>query len=338
MSLAQDVEMSQVKPVETAIAAVKNDRFILLPRGRHFELPFKIATHAAAYLIIGVMAAIFLLLLYESLPVFRKFGFSFITSSEWNPVSNKFGALASIVGTLVTSIIAVVFGVPLALGSAFFLKEICPFKLRPTLTTMIELLAAIPSIIYGMWGLFVWAPIMSHIIQPAMINNLGKIPLTGILFQGPPFGIGVLTAGLILSVMILPFIASVSLQAFDSVPASLREAAYGTGANVWEICWKIIIPYTKTSVIGAIMLGLGRALGETMAVTFVIGNAHRLSASLLAPGTTISATLANEFAEAFGNTYIASLLALGLILFLITFVILSITRVLLLSTKRRIPL
>ncbi|MGB7567776.1 MAG: phosphate ABC transporter permease subunit PstC [Chitinivibrionales bacterium] len=329
--------MGQVRPIEIPVVRVKNKVSFHLPTGRHFEMPFKMVTRLSAFLVIGMMAAIFLLLTIESAPVFHKFGFAFITGSSWNPVSNKFGALASIVGTLVTSFIAVLFGVPLALGSAFFLNELCPFKVRPALTAMIELLAAIPSIIYGMWGLFVMAPVMSHVVQPVLIKYLGPLPFVGLLFQGPPFGIGVLTAGLILSVMVLPFIASVSLQAFASVPASLREAAYGTGANVWEICRKIIIPYTKTSVIGAIMLGLGRALGETMAVTFVIGNAHRLSASLLAPGTTISATLANEFAEAFGDTYIASLLALGLILFLITFAILSITRVLLLSTKRRLP-
>jgi phosphate transport system permease protein len=308
-----------------------------LPSGLRFEGPFKILTRLSAILIIGVMAGIFLLLVLESVPVFHKFGFSFITSSSWNPVSNKFGALASIVGTLATSFIAVLFGVPLALGSALFLNELCPFKLRSPLTTMIELLAAIPSIIYGMWGLFVMVPIMSHFIQPALIKHFGHIPFVGGLFQGPPFGIGTLTAGLILSVMILPFIASVSLQAFATVPASLREAAYGTGANVWEVCRTVLIPFTKTSLIGAIMLGLGRALGETMAVTFVIGNAHRLSVSLLAPGTTISATMANEFTEAFGDTYISSLLALGLILFLITFVILMITRMLLLYDKRRIP-
>jgi phosphate transport system permease protein len=309
-----------------------------LPSGIRFEKPFRILTRLSAILIISMMAGIFILLALESVPVFHKFGFSFITSSSWNPVSNKFGALASIVGTLTTSFIAVLFGVPLALGSALFLNELCPFKLRSTLSTMIELLAAIPSIIYGMWGLFVMVPIMSHFIQPAMIKHLGHIPYVGVLFQGPPFGIGTLTAGLILSVMILPFIASVSLQAFATVPASLREAAYGTGANVWEVCRNILIPFTKTSLIGAIMLGLGRALGETMAVTFVIGNAHRLSVSLLAPGTTISATLANEFAEAFGDTYIASLLALGLVLFVITFVILMITRLLLLYDKRRIPI
>jgi phosphate transport system permease protein len=312
-------------------------RQLATPRGRYMEAPFKIASCAAALLIIAAMAGIFALLLYESFPVFGKFGITFLTQSAWNPVSDKFGALAPVVGTLVTSLIALFFGAPLALGCAFFLNELCPFSLRPALSATIELLAAIPSIIYGMWGLFVLAPVMSHVVQPFLIKNLGSLPVAGYLFQGPPFGIGTLTAGLILSVMILPFIASVSLQAFASVPASLREAAYGTGATTWEICAKIIVPYTKTSVTGAIMLGLGRALGETMAVTFVIGNTHRLSASLLAPGTTISATLASEFAEAFGDTYMASLLALGLVLFLITFAVLALTRALL-SAQRSIPL
>ena len=206
------------------------------------------------------------------------------------------------------------------------------------MTTTIELLAAIPSIIYGMWGLFVLVPVMSNTIQPMFIRLLGPLPVIGTFFQGPPFGIGILTAGLILSVMILPFIASVSLQAFAAVPVALREAAYGTGASMWEVCRRIIIPYTKNGVIGGIMLGLGRALGETMAVTFVIGNAHRIQASIFAPGTTISATLANEFTEAFGNMYMSSLLALGLILFVITFIVLVATRILLHSVNRKLPL
>lgn len=309
-----------------------------LPAGLHFEKPFRIITQIAAILVLVIMVTIFFQLIIECFPAFRKFGLAFITSSTWNSVSEKFGALSPIVGTLVTSLIAIIFGVPLSLGCAFFLNELCPFRLRSTLSTMIELLAAIPSIIYGMWGLFVLVPLMSSIIQPAMIQYFGSIPLIKGLFQGPPFGIGTLTAGLILSIMIIPFIASVSYQTFSTVPSSLREAAYGTGANEWEVCRKILVHYTRTSLIGAIMLGLGRALGETMAVTFVIGNAHQLNVSLLAPGTTISATLANEFAEAYGEMYTSSLLALGLLLFLITFVILSITRVLLLSAKRRMPL
>jgi phosphate transport system permease protein len=306
--------------------------------GTGLEPGFGFIVRSAAFLQIAIMASIFLLLAYRSMPVFRTFGLTFITSSSWNPVTEKFGALAPIAGTLMTSLIAIVFGAPLAVGVAFFLNELCPFRLRSLFATTIELLAAIPSIIYGMWGLFVLVPIMSKHLQPALIDGLGPIPFVGGLFQGPPFGIGMLTAGLILSVMILPFIASVSLQAFAAVPVALREAAYGTGASVWEVCRRILIPYARNGVIGAVMLGLGRALGETMAVTFVIGNAHRIQASIFAPGTTISATLANEFTEAFGDMYISSLLALGLILFVITFIVLMATRMLLHSINRSVPL
>ena len=313
-------------------------RHTRIASGTRFEPMFGFMARAAAFLLIATMGAIFLLLIYRSLPVFHAFGFSFITSSSWNPVTDKFGALAPISGTILTSIIAILFGAPLALGVAFFLNEICPFRLRTILTTTIELLAAIPSIIYGMWGLFVLVPIMAKHIQPPLIDLLGPIPILGALFQGPPFGIGILTAGLILSVMILPFIASVSLQAFASVPVTLREAAYGTGASVWEVCRRILIPYAKNGIIGAIMLGLGRALGETMAVTFVIGNAHRIKASIFAPGTTISASLANEFTEAFGDMYLASLITLGLILFVITFFVLMVTRLLLHSINRSVSL
>ncbi|MBN2038076.1 MAG: phosphate ABC transporter permease subunit PstC [Chitinispirillaceae bacterium] len=307
---------------------------VRIASGTWFEPVFGFIARSAAFLLIAIMVAIFLLLLYRSLPVFQNFGFSFITSSSWNPVTDKFGALAPISGTILTSIIAILFGAPLAIGVALFLNETCPFRLRTVLTTTIELLAAIPSIIYGMWGLFVLVPIMAKHIQPPIIDLLNPVPFLGMLFEGPPFGIGILTAGLILSIMILPFIASVSLQAFASVPVSLREAAYGTGASVWEVCRRIIIPYARNGIIGAIMLGLGRALGETMAVTFVIGNAHRIQASIFAPGTTISAALANEFTEAFGDMYIASLLALGLILFVITFFVLMATRILLHSINR----
>ena len=305
--------------------------------GTWFETPFKYISLSAAFLLVASMAGIFILLAREAFPVFQKFGLHFITGSSWNPVTDHYGALPAIAGTLITSLIAVAIGAPLAIGVAFFLTEICPFRFRPLLSTTIELLAAVPSIIYGMWGLFVLVPFMAHVIQPAIIGLLGPLPVIGIFFEGPPFGIGVLTASLILSVMVLPFIASVSLQAFATVPVALREAAYGTGASVWEVCRRIILPYTKNGVIGAIMLGLGRALGETMAVTFVIGNAHRLKTSIFAPGTTISATLANEFTEATGVMYMHSLLALGLILFVITFIVLMITRILLHSINRNLP-
>ncbi len=325
------------------INAAERTKIPILPRprlvafGSGFEPVFGFISRAAALMVVLVMAGIFAILCYQSFPAIKTFGLSFIFNSSWNPVTNKFGALPAVIGTLITSLVAVAFGAPLALGVAFYLNELCPFRLRSILTTTIELLAAIPSIIYGMWGLFVLVPIMSKIIQPAIINALGPLPIIGAFFAGPPFGIGMLTAGLILSIMILPFIASVSLQAFATVPVALREAAYGTGASVWEVCHRIILPYTKTGIIGAIMLGLGRALGETMAVTFVIGNAHRIQMSLFAPGTTISATLANEFTEAFGKMYLSSLLELGLILFAITFVVLVITRFLLMSVNRKIP-
>ncbi len=308
------------------------------PYGQWFEPLFKFISKTSAFLLVATMVSIFILLAIESFPVFKTFGFSFLFNSSWNPVSNKFGALPAISGTIITAFMAVLLGAPLALGVALFLNELCPFRIRSMLTITIELLASIPSIIYGMWGLFVLVPIMAKTVQPALIGWLGPLPIIGLLFQGPPFGIGMLTSGMILSIMILPFIASVSLQAFATVPVELREAAYGTGASVWEVCYRIIIPYAKNGVIGAIMLGLGRALGETMAVTFVIGNSHRIQESLFAPGTTISATLANEFTEAFGKMYMSSLLALGLILFVITFIVLMITRFLLLSVNRKIPI
>ena len=315
-----------------------NRKSVRIASGTRYEPGFRFLTAAAAFLLIASMTAIFILLVNESLPVFREFGITFITGSSWNPVLDKYGALPAIAGTLITSVLAVVIGAPLALGVAFYITELCPFKLRTVLSTTIELLAAVPSIIYGMWGLFVLVPFMSQVIQPPLIDILGPLPVIGIFFEGPPFGIGMLTASLILSVMVLPFIASVSLQAFATVPVALREAAYGTGASVWEVCRRIILPYTKNGIIGAIMLGLGRALGETMAVTFVIGNAHRLKASIFAPGTTISATLANEFTEATGELYMHSLLALGLILFIITFIVLMITRIFLHSLNRNMPI
>jgi len=322
----------------SAQTETRNRKSGRIAAGTRLEPGFKVIAASAAFLLVASMVAIFILLSHEALPVFRKFGLSFITGSSWNPVLDKYGALPAIAGTLITSVLAVLIGAPLALGVALFLNELCPFWLRPILSTTIELLAAVPSIIYGMWGLFVLVPLMSQVVQPALIDLLGPLPVIGFLFEGPPFGIGMFTASLILSVMVLPFIASVSLQAFATVPVALREAAYGTGASVWEVCRRIILPYTKNGIIGAIMLGLGRALGETMAVTFVIGNAHRLKASIFAPGTTISATLANEFTEATGAMYMHSLLALGLILFVITFIVLMITRIFLHSINRNLPL
>jgi phosphate transport system permease protein len=283
-------------------------------------------TKLSAIVVMLLLAGIFVVLLVESLPALRKFGLGFFISSAWNPVKEQFGAIAPVCGTLISSALAMLIGVPLALGIALFINELCPFRWKTILTVTVELLAAIPSIIYGMWGLFVLGPFMASHVQPFLIEWVGPLPVVGALFQGPPFGIGVLTAGLILGVMILPFIASVSRQVFATMPPMLRDAAYGVGANTWEVSRHVLIPYARTGLLGGIMLGLGRALGETMAVTFVIGNAHRIAVSLLAPGTTISATLANEFTEAVGDIYLSSLLALGLILFLITFAVLFFAR------------
>jgi phosphate transport system permease protein len=295
------------------------------------ESMFRGLTLAAAVSVVLVVAGIFLLLMAESLPALERFGVGFVTSTSWNPVTEKFGALPAIFGTLVTSCIAMLIAVPLAFGSAFFINELCPYTLRGPLTLGIELLAAVPSIIYGMWGLFVLAPFMAQNVEPFLTESLGELPYIGVLFQGAPFGIGILTASLILGIMVMPYVAAVSRQVIGNVPPLLREAAYGVGATRWEVFRRVLMPYASRGLLGGSMLGLGRALGETMAVTFVIGNAHRIALSLLAPGTTISASLANEFTEAVGDLYLSSLLALGLILFAITFAVLAAARFLLSS-------
>jgi phosphate transport system permease protein len=268
-----------------------------------------------------------------SLPAFQKFGFGFFVSQVWNPVTNKFGALAPIYGTVVTSAIAMAIAVPLGIGIAVFLTELCPPALRRPIGTAIELLAGIPSIIYGIWGLFVFAPFLQQYVQPAIIAAFGNVPVLSTLFAGPPYGIGMLTASLILAIMVVPFVASISRDVFAAVPSMLKESAYGIGCTTWEVVWNVVIPYTRVGVIGGVMLGLGRALGETMAVTFVIGNAHKINPSLFAPGTTISASIANEFTEAVGDLYTSSLIALGLILFMITFVVLAIARIMLMRLE-----
>ena len=244
-------------------------------------------------------------------PALKKFGIGFITTETWNPVTETFGGIAPIYGTIVTSIIAMVIAVPIGLMIALFLTELCPPSLRRPIGITIELLAGIPSIIYGIWGLFVFAPFLQQHVQPRSSMHSAVSPSCRPLFAGPPYGIGILTASLILAIMVLPFITSISRDVFDAVPPVLKEAAYGIGCTKWEVFRKIVMPYTRVGVIGGVMLGLGRALGETMAVTFVIGNAHRISASILAPGTTISATIANEFTEAVGDIYTSSLIALG---------------------------
>jgi phosphate transport system permease protein len=296
---------------------------------------FRALTFIFAVLVLLILGGVIVALVDGALPALRAFGPAFVVTEVWNPVTEKFGALTPIYGTLVTSAIAMLVGIPVAFGVAVFITEISPLWLKRPLATMIELLAAIPSIIYGIWGLFVFAPFVQQYIQPPIIGTLGQIPGIGALFAGPPLGIGVLTAGFILAIMVLPFISSIMRDVFEAVPAMLKESAYGLGATRTEVVWRIVLPFTRIGVVGGIMLGLGRALGETMAVTFVIGNAHRISASILQPGTTISASLANEFTEAVGDLYLSSLIALGLILFIITFVVLAIAKFLLLALQKR---
>ena len=298
------------------------------------DVLFENLTRLFAVLVFGLLAAILVSLLIGSQLTLAKYGPSFLWNAQWDPVQENFGALVPIYGTLVTSLIAMLIGVPVSFGIALFLTELSPTWLKRPLGTAIELLAAIPSIIYGMWGLFVFAPIFQTHLQPALIESFGSIPGLGRLFAGPPLGIGMLTAGLILSIMVIPFITAVMRDVFEIVPPLLKESAYGLGATTWEVMWRVVLPYTKVGVIGGIMLGLGRALGETMAVTFVIGNAHQLAASLMAPGNSIASALANEFTEAVGDVYFSALIELGLLLFLITTIVLAFSKLLLMRLAR----
>ena len=318
------------------ITPAAGSRAKVLDRLRLGDAAFRQLTRAAAIGVLVLLSAIIVSLIRGSIPALSTFGFSFLISERWNPVTEIFGALPAVYGTVITSFVAMLFAVPIGLMIAFFLTELCPKWLRRPIGIAIELLAGIPSIIYGIWGLFVFAPFLQETLQPFLIGTLGNAPLIGPLFGGPPYGIGLLTAGLILAIMVLPFITSISRDVFEAVPAVLKEAAYGLGCTTWEVARNVVLPYARVGVIGGIMLALGRALGETMAVTFVIGNAHRISASILAPGTTISATIANEFTEAVGDLYTSALIALGLILFVITFIVLAIARYLLLRIERRI--
>ncbi|MES1982288.1 MAG: phosphate ABC transporter permease subunit PstC [Pseudomonadota bacterium] len=306
-----------------------------LKRQSVFDLLFRNLTRISAFCVLGLLAAIIISLVVGGMPAIRAFGFGFLTSSEWDPVNDRFGALIPIIGTLVTSGIALLIAVPVSFGIAIFLTELSPRILRRPLGVAIELLAGIPSIIYGMWGLFIFAPFFADHIEPWLNDHVGPLPYVGPFFSGPPMGIGVLTAGIILAIMVIPFISSVMRDVFDVVPPLLKESAYGLGATTWEVMWRVVLPYTRTGVVGGIMLGLGRALGETMAVTFVIGNAHELSKSLLNPGNSISSTLANEFTEAFGELYTSALIELGLILFFITLVVLSLARYMLYKLGKR---
>ncbi|MGE5151922.1 MAG: phosphate ABC transporter permease subunit PstC [Rhodospirillaceae bacterium] len=306
-------------------------------RARHpawLDKAFEHLTRFFALLVFSLLAAILVSLVLGSRATLQKFGLGFLANAEWDPVQENFGAVVPMYGTLVTSLIAMLIGIPVSFGIALFLTELSPAWLKRPLGTAIELLAAIPSIIYGMWGLFVFAPLFQAHVQPALVDSLGTIPVLGRLFEGPPLGIGMLTAGVILSIMVIPFITAVMRDVFELVPSLLKESAYGLGATTWEVVWRVVLPYTKVGVIGGIMLGLGRALGETMAVTFVIGNAHQLAASLMAPGNSIASALANEFTEAVGEVYFSALIELGLILFLITTVVLALSKLLLMRLAR----
>ena len=293
---------------------------------------FALLCQTAGIFVLILLGALIIELFIAGLPAFRAFGVAFVTSTDWDPVREAFGAGVSIYGTIVTAVLAILLAVPLAFGVAFFLTELAPPWARRPLGTAIELLAAVPSIIYGMWGFFVIAPAFAQNIQPWIIENIGELPLIGFLFQGAPFGTGLFTAAFILAIMILPFIAATMRDVFEQVPPVFKESAYGLGATKWEVMKGVVLPYTRISVVGGIMLGLGRALGETMAVTFVIGNANRISTSLFGPGNTIASLVALEFGESeIGSLKLASLLALGFILFLLSFVVLATSRYLLRS-------
>ena len=303
-------------------------------RQRVADALFHRVTQGFSLLVLAALLGIIVSLLFNAWPAFRKFGLEFVWRVEWDIINEEFGAAIAIVGTLLSAGIALLIAVPLAFGIALFLTETCPVWLRRPLGTAIELLAAVPSIIYGMFGLFIFAPLFAEYGQPALQSTLGQMPLIAPLFGGAMNGIGILAAGIVLSFMVLPFIAAVMRDVFEIVPPVLRESAYGLGCTTWEVVYKVVLPYTRTGVVGGIMLGLGRALGETMAVTFVIGNSQRLSASLFSPGTSIASTLANEFGEA-ADFHLSTLFALGFLLFVITFVVLSVAKVMLLRAEKR---
>jgi phosphate transport system permease protein len=299
------------------------------------DVLFSALAHGAAWLTLALLVGILGSLVVGAAPAIREFGLGFLWSSDWDPVQNKFGGLVMIYGTLMTSLIALVIAVPVSFGIALFLTELSPAWLKRPLGTAVELLAAVPSIVYGMWGLLVFSPVLSTFVQQPLQSLFAGVPVLGALFSGPPVGIGLLSAGIILAIMIIPFIASVMRDVFEVTPALLKESAYGLGSTTWEVMSKVVLPYTKTGVVGGIMLGLGRALGETMAVTFVIGNAYRISPSLFEAGNSIASALANEFNEASEPVHLASLIALGLVLFLLTFIVLACSRLLLAQLAKR---
>ncbi|MGO4704929.1 phosphate ABC transporter permease subunit PstC [Microvirga sp. 2MCAF38] len=301
----------------------------------NFDKVFRLASLASALLVLIVLAGIIGSMIYGGLPAFVEFGPGFITSSVWDVQKDQYGAFVAIVGTLTTALIALVIGVPVSIGIAIFLTQLCPPWLRRPVSTTIELLAAVPSIIYGMWGLFVFAPLFAKFVQIPVSKIVEGLPIFGtILYARVPSGVGVLTAGIILAIMIIPFVASITRDILDQIPTILRESAYGIGCTTWEVVRHVLVPQAGVSIIGAIMLGLGRALGETMAVTFVIGNANRLSGSLFDPGSTIASRIANEFNEAIG-LQLNALMALGCILFLVTFAVLVLARLLIARVQTR---
>jgi len=304
-------------------------------RQRLMDRFFQALTTGSAWLVLIILAGIIVSLFIGGWQALVAFGPKFLVTDEWNPVTEKFGALVPIYGTLVSSLIALLIAVPMSFGIAVFLTEVAPGWMRRPIGTAIELLAAIPSIIYGMWGLFVFAPVMSQHVQPWLQAQFGDTVLIGALFQGAPLGIGMLPAGIILGIMIIPFITALMRDVFQTTPKFLKESAYGVGATHWEVVWNVVLPYTRVGAVGGIFLGLGRALGETMAVTFVIGNTHRMSASLFEPGNSIASTLANEFNEAVGDMHTSALIALGLVLFMITFIVLALAKLLLLGLESR---
>ena len=296
---------------------------------------FHFLTWLAAAVVLAIFTGVIISLVIGALPAIKEFGLPFVWSETWSPARDKFGALAPIYGTLITAVLAMLVAVPVGIGIAIFLTELCPRSLRRPIGIAIELLAGIPSIIYGIWGLFVFAPWFELHVQMPVINAVADVPVLNSLFAGPPYGIGIITAALILSIMILPFISAVTRDVFETVPPMLKEATYGLGCTTWEVMWRVVVPFSRAGVVGGAMLALGRALGETMAVTFVIGNAHHINASLFGPGTTISASIANEFTEATSELYTSSLITLGLILFFITFVVLACAQLMLRSLQKR---
>jgi len=324
--------MAEPALIEQPAAA---DRAAAVRRFGLGDTRFRHLTFAAALLVLAVFLGLIVSLTTGAWPALSTFGFGFFVTTVWNPVTEKFGALVPIYGTLITSALAMLVAVPVGIGIAVFLTEICPGPLKRPIGIAIELLAGIPSIIYGIWGLFVFAPYFQAQLQPWLIDVFADVPVLSDIFAGPPYGIGVFTASLILSIMILPSITAVTRDVFDTVPAVLKESAYALGSTTWEVVWSVVLPFTRSGVVGGAMLALGRALGETMAVTFVIGNAHRISESVFAPGTTISAAIANEFTEAVGDLYTSSLIALGLTLFVITTLVLGTAELMLHRLERR---